>query len=185
MIWQIQAIDRNALPTALLPIVKAHCNVTFTDDDPLLQTYTAIALGQLERVWGFQIFGLTGKWVPELPAIKPLDMVPTPVSPASGFTAKDENGVDTTALFELINKGQINEPNFLATLDGTDFPVGTEIILQAGFATLDTMPPEALGATLQVTARLYEFRENVAAFSVNQMPMWMNDLLVGLWQPRV
>lgn len=184
MLWQVTNIDRTTLVAALLPTVKDHCRVTFADDDNIIKTYTSVAVGQLEQVWGFQIFGLDGTWKPELPSLAPLDRLVTPVSPAASFTSVDADGADNTAAFELLNKGMVNATNWLATTDGSDFPAGVVVSLKAGFVAPDEMPPEALGAILQVTSRLYEYRENIQSFSVNLIPMWMNELLVGLWQPR-
>lgn len=186
MSWQVTSIDRAALPLALLTTVKAHCRVDFAEDDAILKTYIAIALGQLEKVWGWQIFGLDGKWTPPgAPTETPnLDRWPTPVLPISSQTAIDEGGANSSALFEIINKGAVTTDNYIGTVDQSAFPAGHTFTLKAGFATEAEIPPEALGAILQVTARLYEYRENVASFAVNAMPFWLNDMLVGLWQPR-
>jgi uncharacterized phiE125 gp8 family phage protein len=191
MSWQVESIDRTTLPAALLPTVKDHCRVTFADDDNILKVYTSVAVAQLEKVWGFPMYAVSGVWLPEVPTLVadmpdgvPPYKLPTPITPASSFTSKDADGVDNTAAFRLINKGQIELPNYLATVNGSTFPAGVEVALVGGYAAEADMPPEALGAVLQVTARLYEFRENVQSFSVNLMPMWLNDLLVGLWQPR-
>jgi hypothetical protein len=102
----------------------------------------------------------------------------------SAFTAVDADAVDNSALFRLVNKDSYSLPSALETIDGTAFPAGTVVTLQGGYATVAEIPPEMTGIILQITSRLYEFRENAVAFSINQMPMWMNDLLVGLWQPR-
>jgi len=188
MSWTVNSIDRTALPLALLPTVKAHCRVDYPEDDTILKTYTSIALGQLERVWGFSIFTQSGTWTPPEGGASSTAMTtdrwPTPVQPVTSFTAKDEEDADVSADFQLINPGSISTPTYLATIDGSSFPADISVAMSAGYATEAELPPEALGAVLQVTSRLYEYRENVAAFSINQMPMWLNDLLVGLWQPR-
>lgn len=189
MSYEVDTIDRDALPTALQPTVKSHCRVDFSDDDAILTVYTQVAIGQLEKVWDLQIFGTTGKWIP-LPADASgwTGEVPsrfaTPVQPAFDFTATDKDGFDNSTFFRLVNKGSVSTPTYLETKDGTPFPAGTIVTLKAGYTTQGQMQPEALGAVLQVTGRLYEYRESVQGFTLNQMPMWMNDLLVGLWVPR-
>jgi uncharacterized phiE125 gp8 family phage protein len=189
MSWTVETVDRTSLATALLPLVKGHCRVDFDDDDTLITTYTKIAIGQLEQVWGFTVFGVEGIWKPVAltnadAAMAELDRRATPVQPVSDFEAIDDDGNDITADFQLINATSISTPTYLATKDGSPFPDGTIVSLSGGFEDADDMPPEALGAVLQVTARLYEYRESSVSFSINQMPMWLNDLLVGLWQPR-
>lgn len=189
MAWIVDSIDRTALPLALLPTVKAHCRVDFPDDDTMLKIYTGIAIGQLEKVWGFALFTQAGKWTPlagdALSTVIPAtDRWQTPIQPVIEFTAKDEADADVSADFKLIDPGAVISPTYLATLDGSSFPAGITVAISAGYADETELPPEALGAILQITSRLYEYRENVAAFSINQMPMWLNDLLVGLWQPR-
>jgi hypothetical protein len=31
---------------------------------------------------------------------------------------------------------------------------------------------------------MYEHRESITAYSLDQVPFWMNDMLGGLWVPR-
>lgn len=186
--WQVESIDRDSLATELLPLVKSHCRVDFSDDDVVLTTYIKIAIGQLERVWGFSVFAVDGDWTPlgqsQLTGGAYPDRVPTPVQPVSVFEAFDDLGADISIDFYLVNAGSVSVPTYLATKSGDAFPSDVAVDLTAGYATVDDLPPEALGAILQVTARLYEFRESIVAYSVDQMPMWMNDIMVGLWQPR-
>lgn len=184
MLWSVTAIDRTTLPTALLPMVKSHCRVDFTDDDTILTTYISIAIGQLENVWDLAVFGVDGKWQPTITDDLALPIYETPVQPAKTFTAKDGADADVSANYELINTVTYSEPSYFRSLDGTPIAADIKVALKGGYAAATDMPPEMLGAILQVSARLYEFRESSVSFSVNQMPMWMNDLLVGLWQPR-
>lgn len=184
--WQVTTVNRTVLPAALLPTVKQHCRVDFAEDDTILTTYTGIAIAQLEKVWDLRIFGTDGNWTPpgappETPA---LDRWQTPITPVVSFTAADAEAADVKASFALDNGGSTGGPNYMMTADGSPFPAAITFGLKGGFATADELPPEALGAILQVTARLYEYRENIASYSVNLMPLWLNDLLVGLWQPR-
>lgn len=184
MYWNVTAIDRATLPAALLTTVKAHCRVDFPDDDEILKTYTAISIAQLENVWDLAVFGVTGDWQPTPDAVTGQFAYETPVQPADTFVAKDGDGTDVSTEYTLLHRFNFEMSTVFMKKDQTPIESDIVVTLKGGYTAVADLPPEMTGAILQVTARLYEYRESTASFSVQQMPMWMNDIMVGLWRPR-
>ena len=170
--------DYGALPTALLPLAKQHMRVDFTDDDVLITEYLGQAISLCEAFWELQVFGAAVAWSPGSVASR----YPCPVRPVSDFTVMSA-AVDVSAEYAL-EGGSLTQPTWLVHSDGSPFPADAAVTLVAGYATPDQMPPNARGAILQVAATRYENRESIVAYSLDQIPFWLSDLLGGLWVPR-
>lgn len=180
MSWSATSIDRTALPEELLPLVKSQCRVTFVDDDELITLHTAIAIAYCEKFWGLQIFGGEVSWSPDLST--GASRYQCPVQPVSDFTITS-GGTDVKADYRL-EGAALTEPVWLARIDGTAFHADAVIGLTTGYAELAEVDPAAIGGILRVSASLYENRESVAAYSLDQVPFWLNDMMGGLWVPR-
>lgn len=174
----ILPIDYTTLPDALLPLVKSHCRVLFSDDDELLKSYTAQAISYAEKVWGFRVFSVDVSWVPEPSGSARYE---TPTWPISTFAATS-GGLDVAADYQLEMTSMV-EPWWLAKIDGDVFPADILVTLTAGYADATQMDPAMLSAILRVASGLYENREPVG-FTGGFVPSWINDLLSGLWVPR-
>jgi hypothetical protein len=180
MSWGFTTIDRAALPEELLPLVKSHCRVTFTDDDTLITTHTMIAISYCEKFWELQLFGGEVSWSPALSI--GASRYRCPVQPVSDFSITS-GGVDVKADYRL-EGGALTEPVWLARIDGTAFHADAVIGLTVGYAAIAEVDPAALGGILRVSATLYENRESVAAYPLEQVPSWLGDMMGGLWVPR-
>jgi uncharacterized phiE125 gp8 family phage protein len=179
--YRITAIDRQALPDEMLDLVKAHCRVDFTDDDSYLVNCTGRAISIFERVSGWLINPATVKWSPAITATD--SMYRTPVQPVSAFKAFDAALADISALFAL-HYTSLEGPHYLASISGGPWSAGTTVDLTAGY-DLETMPFEVQDGVLRVAATLYEMRETIDAASMQLVPGWANEMLTGIWIPRL
>jgi hypothetical protein len=174
----IMPIDYTVLPAAMLAEVKAHCRVRHTDDDALLKSYTGQAISFAQYVWGLQVFGADVTWTPEPAGTAARYQMP--VWPASSFVVMSD-AVDVSAEYQ-IEATSLDQPWWLARIDGTNFPDDAVVTLTTGFTDPATMEPAMSSIILRITAGLYEYREPYGTDGF--LPSWANDMLVGLWVPR-
>jgi hypothetical protein len=178
---RITSIDRSALPDEMLDLVKAHCRVDFTDDDSYLVNCTGRAISIFERVSGWMVNPVGVKWIPAITATA--SVYQTPVQPVSAFKAFDSALADISVLFEL-QYTTLEGPHYLASISGLPWAAGTTVDLTAGY-DLETMPFEVQDGILRVAATLYEMRETIDAASMQLVPGWANEMLTGIWIPRL
>lgn len=177
--WIITSIDRATLPTALLPITKTHLRVTFADDDEYIKLCISRAIDLFERHAGWYVFSRDGTWKPASGS----RMLPLPVQPVGTMTVVDAGAVDVTADYQFV-PSYSTLPWFFERKDQDIIPAGLVVTLAAGFTDMTNLPPSVTDITLRIAAYLYENRESVASYSLDQVPQWMNDLLLGNWIPR-
>jgi hypothetical protein len=180
MISYVSTPDFATLPTALLPVAKQQCRVSFDTDDDIIKQHIGWAISYCERFWDQKIFGSSVVWLPVIAgnawAYK------CPVQPVSAFTVMSD-GVDVSSEYAL-KQGDPVEPVYLVHVDQTPFPADAEITLTAGFTDPSQIDPGMLGGILRTTAKLYEYRESITDLNLNDMPFWLNDMLGGYWIPR-
>lgn len=174
--------DYTTLPTALLPLTKAHLRVDFADDDTVITEYISQAIGLLEQFWGLSLFGAAVIWTPDLST--GASRYQAPVAPVSDtFTVVDGEAVDVSADYQ-IERQALTDPVWLARKDGTAFHAGAVVTLAAGYTSVTALLPHQRAAILAVTGTRYEHRESTATISIDEMPHWLTDVLGGLWVPR-
>ena len=91
--------------------------------------------------------------------------------------------VDVSIEYALESASAV-DPVWLVHSDGTTFPADAAVSLSVGFADADDLPPAEEGNVLRIAATLYENRESVTPLNLDQVPLWLNDALGGLWIPR-
>lgn len=170
---EILAIDRQTLPDEMLPMFKTHCRVSFPDDDQYLQLCLIRAIDLAERHWGSFVFGTVVLWTTSYSAQRRQ----VPVVPVMSFTASDAEGNDVTAEYRI-------RSDYFERLDGQPVPAGLSVTLQCGYDAYADMPPSAIDVSFRVGAHFYENREAVTSYSLDAVPMWLTDLLLGNWVPR-
>lgn len=180
MSYVITAIDRDALPAALLPIAKRHLRITFADDDADITEKLQWSIAYCEKVWGSRVFPAEVDWSP---VITNASRYQCPLQPIASFTVMSAS-VDVSAEYEL-ETGAPVDPVWLVHIDGTPFPADAAIGLVAGVADPDDMDPGERGSIVRLAATLYEYRETVTGLSLDHVPQWINDLIVGSWIPRI
>lgn len=173
----VQTEDWSTLPAALLPLAKQHLRVEGTDEDLLITDQIAQAIAYLQTVWGFQVFGADGVW---LPADISSSRLQCPAQPVSAFVVTSA-AVDVSSEYALQTVGTAT---WLVHSDGTPFPLDAEVALTIGYADVEAMHPQVKANILRKTAELYEHRESITTESLAQMPSWLNDMMAGLWVPR-
>ncbi|RDL51847.1 hypothetical protein BLJAPNOD_02993 [Ensifer sp. M14] len=179
--WFVLNVDRTTLPDEMLPMFKTHCRVTFADDDAYLTLCLMRSIDLFERHAGWFVFGNTTVWVPLVTATT--TRVALPVQPVSSFTVSLDS-VDISDEYRMLRGSTATTPWFLERKDGGVIPAGLENTLTAGYADMASLPPSVIDISFRVAAFYYEARESVTSYSVEQVPQWMNDLLLGNWVPR-
>jgi uncharacterized phiE125 gp8 family phage protein len=177
--WQITDIDYTTLPEALRPAMKEHLRIEFPDDDASIRTYLANAIGYLEGFTDLRLFGTRVVWTPTTGQAE----AQFPIWPVSAFTVATDADGEVTANYAL-RWTSLTTPWWLAKKDGTAIEAGTTVNFTAGYADPGKIGPALLGNVLRIAATLYENRESVSMLSPDQMPLWLNDMLGGLWIPR-
>lgn len=185
MSYQITNPTYTPIATAMLPTFKQHARIDFDDDDLLITKHLIWSCSIVEAVVGFRVAGATVTWLPETTDAfgSMASSYPFPVLPVGTWTVADKDGVDITNQFQLVQSA-ITDPAFLQTKDGSAFPVGVVVTYLTGFTDGAGMPPNLESAIYRVAAHIYENRESITSISLETVPLWLNDLLVGLWVPR-
>lgn len=100
-----------------------------------------------------------------------------PVVPVETFVAADAAGNDVTPEYRI-------RGDFFERKDGAPVPAGLSITLTAGYAAMADLPPSVIDISFRVAAFYYENRESITSYGLEQVPQWINDLLLGNWVPR-
>ncbi len=179
--YNVTATDYDALPAEMLPFAKQHMRVDFTDDDATITRYLRWAIGQAEQVIDCRVNPVDVAWTPPLES--GLSRYQFPLQPVLSFVVKAADGTDISAGFEIVG-GSFTDPVWLSHSDGTPFPADCTITFKAGVATSDDLMPNIEASVYRIAATLYENRESISTLSLEAMPGWLNDLLVGTWLPR-
>lgn len=174
----VRSIDQTTLPAAMLDMTKKHLRIDFTDDDASITDYLAWTIGYIEHFTGLRIFGTSVDFLP----VGGYSRTLCPVRPVSSFTAADASG-DVTADY-FLESGNLTEPVWIERIDGDLIPAGVTFTLVTGYQDPATMDPALRGNITRAAATMYEHRESITAYSLDQVPFWMNDMLGGLWVPR-
>lgn len=185
----ITTVDYSALPTALLPLAKQQMRVDFTDDDQYITNCLARAIDYFELYSGLKVFDSEAEWSPDVPDSTynfTVLAIVVPLHPVSDFEVADDTAADVTADYEILSGSSLTvEPTF-RRVDGTAIPAGLDVKLILGVGSdLSKIPPAVVDRILRIAATLYHQRETiVVGAGITQVPLWVNDLLVGAWVPR-
>lgn len=170
-----------ALPAALLPIAKEQLRIDFTDDDASITRMIGWAIGYFENFTSLTIFSGSVAWSPPLDT--GLSMYQCPVRPVVSFTVSSvAGGGDVSSQYKLVANSLI-EPVYLQRSDGSAFHGDAAITLTVGFTDPAKLAPSVMATIMRITAAQYENRESISAITVDQIPFWLNDLMIGHWVP--
>lgn len=175
--------DTAALPTALLPIAKAHLRVDGTYDDAGITSMLARAIGRFEQINGVALNPATFEWTPAqwefcaetTPATY---SAAVPVTPVTAFVAK-VGATDVSTAYSITTNSVFGVP--ILYLNGA-WQTGVVLTLTTGFTDV-TLPPAVLDIVLRHTAHLHEHREILIPGTEYVAP----DLRIDAtwWVPRV
>jgi gp6-like head-tail connector protein len=180
-------IDYLTLPTALLPLAKQQMRVDFDDEDEFITNCVARAIDYFQLYAGFTVFGTEAHWEPSVPDDgSTVTSIVVPVFPVSDFDVTDDTATDVSTEYQIRNATSLTLPPTFSRIDGAAIPAGLAVRLILGVGTdLTKLPPAVTDRILRVAAMLYDQRETIViGVSVSQIPMWVNDLLIGAWVPR-
>jgi len=179
----VSAIDRAALPAALLPVAKQHMRITWATEDDYVKLCVARAIDMVERHSGCRIFKIEATWTPLVAGNAPAYQIPfQPVSTTFIATLPDSTVVTTS--YQIVGGPELIAPIFMHKKDGGAFDGGVYFALIGGYTDEATIPPQFLDPILRIAAHLYEHRESVDTSGYATIPQWANDLLMGNWIPR-
>jgi len=179
--WFVLTVDRTTLPGDLLPMFKTHCRVTFADDDAYLTLCLQRSIDLFERHAGWFVFGNTTVWVPLVTSTT--TRVALPVQPVSDFIVTLDS-VDISDEYRMLRGSTATTPWYLERKDGGVIPSGLENTLTVGYAAMADLPPSVIDIAFRIGGFFYENRESISSYTLDQVPQWMNDLLLGNWIPR-
>jgi uncharacterized phiE125 gp8 family phage protein len=188
MSYKLSGVDRTTLPAALLPKVKLHVRVDYTDDDALLTDLTARAIDLYERKTGLSIFKADFAWSPDGFDAVTDDGVLCPAQPLATLAVTDSDNVDVTTAYQLAGNqidGQASGLYLQPVDTSATMPDGLKVTAIAGYTDPTAIAPATLDSILRITAHLYANRESVSELLLRATDWWMDDLLVGAWVPRV
>jgi uncharacterized phiE125 gp8 family phage protein len=183
MSWSVASVDYRRLSSDLLPLVKQHLRVSFPDDDAIITSCIRRAISLVERKSGWRIFPAEINWSPVETANSSLPSYQCPVQPVSAFTLHS-GAVDLSAEYEL-RSAAVTDPVWLANKAGQPFPADALSKLTVGYATAPSMVPEIEDGVLRIAGTLYEYRETVGVGGLDFIPGFMDDMISGLWIPRI
>ena len=179
MSYSVADPNYTVLPQALLETARQHMRVTFFDDDDQILKCLKWAISYVENFTDLRIFPTDVAWLPEATTESRLQC---PVQPVSSFTATVDS-LPVSMQYRL-ERTSTAMPVWFARIDGTAIADGINIALIGGYADAAKLPPALEGNILRITATLYENRESITSFSLDQIPFWLNDMLTNLWVPR-
>jgi len=148
------ALDREALPDALLSIAKAQLRVDGTYDDGFILSVLARSIGRFEQVNGVSLNVATWEWAPDSWEFCS-NRARVPVTPVTAFTAALADDTDVSASYSIITNSVFGVP--ILYLNGA-YAAGLVLELETGF-TDATLPAPVLDVVLRNAAHLYEHRE--------------------------
>lgn len=181
--------DYSALPTALLPLAKQHMRVDYADEDEYITNCVARAVDYFELYAGLKVFGAEAAWSPTVPdstSTVTVTSVTVPVFPVSDFEVEDDTATDVSSDYQIRGGTSLIVPPTFSRKDGAAVPAGLNVTLVLGIGVdLTKLPPAIVDRILRISATLYDQREDIViGTTVLQVPMWVNDLLIGAWVPR-
>jgi uncharacterized phiE125 gp8 family phage protein len=181
----IVAVDRDALPAALLPLAKAQLRVDWSGEDAFITSVLARAIARFEQVNEVTINPTTVAWTVDSSAFSTLNGGPgatLPVRPVSAFTAQGgEPPADVSGDYAISLKWDSIHGCPIQKLTGAAADLGVE--LTAGYTGLATLPPPLIDVVLRHTAHLYEHREILLPGRDYVAPDLKLD--ATWWMPRV
>lgn len=179
MSYTVGDVDYETLPAAMLDLVRQHMRVAFNDDDETIAEYLRWSISYAEESTGLKVFDSRVDWYPEVNASR----AQCPMQPVSAFAATVE-GVDVSSQYRL-ERTALTAPTWFVRTSGDAIAAGILVALTVGYADQAKIPPGLKGNIIRTASTLYEFRESVTSFSLEEIPGWCNDILTGLWVPRV
>ena len=160
-------LDRLALPTALLPLVKSHLRVDGTYDDGYITDAVRRAISWFERVTNVSVNPVTWIWTPAQtwgpPAVGSFynSVATVPVTPVNSFAVADSTEADISAGYTLTTMSTHGVG--LYALNGA-WLAGMTVSIPSGYADETELDPGITDAVLRYCAHLYENREILVAW---------------------
>jgi hypothetical protein len=184
-------VDREALPEALLPLIKAHVRVEFDRDDMLLTTYTAAAIGLVESKCNVSInpaqYVVTAD---ELRASGTRWAYPggsarwtLPLNNVRDFTlmeSTEEDAADLSGDFELWSPDfGGSASSYLIAVAGRPVPTAAIVSLDVGLDDSVDLAPGFFALIARLAGSMYENREASTALWADTFAEELN----ALWRP--
>jgi uncharacterized phiE125 gp8 family phage protein len=174
------ALDRSALPAAMLQLAKSHCRIDGSYDDAYVTATLARSIAWFERVTQISVNPVTWSWFPDQGDFVG-GVAAVPVSPVNSFTVKDAAAVDISSGYAITTMS--THGIGLYALKGS-YVAGMSVAIVSGYQNVGTLDPGISDILLRYTAHLYENREILVLGTDAATPGWINDVIAGYWMPR-
>lgn len=172
-------------PPATYPIstaeAKAACDVTFSDDDDLIDAYIAAAAGLVEEMAGKSLVSQT--WTRTSPdAVGCVALTKPPLIAVTAMTYYDRDDVEQTLdvsdfyVYKDEDRAWIEPKNDADWPDFMDRQDALSIEFTSGFATV---PPELVQAVKMLVSHWYDHRMTATEAKQTEVPYGVSTL-VGL-----
>jgi hypothetical protein len=201
MNYTIVSIDRDSLPTALLPAFKRWQRIDFSSDDILCTEILQGAIDQFERTSEITVFKSQIKLEPEAGdyACGSGEILRLPVTPINSIQLfyddvphSDETFLSDSTGYTAATIPLNGNDNYTLKTRGIHgvrmyhlvgaFMDGMSIAIDTGFTAVT---PEIRQVLFAIAGHFYEYREIFLPSNINEPPMWLNQIMAGFWLPRV
>jgi Phage gp6-like head-tail connector protein len=176
---QIDDVDYNALPKALLATAKSHLRVDFSDDDEYIKDCIKRAISLFERESEISVNPSSYIWKPD-PADFCDGAVKIPFSPVVDLSAIDGDENDVTGDYLVASNS--THGVMLYRLIG-DYVDGLTVNVDSGYASKDELEPGILDIVLLLSCHFYENRG--VLLPANQIEDFLRRMSGSYWTPRL
>lgn len=186
MSYSYISIDRESLPGELLDLQKAQMRVTYDDDDDFITNVIQRAIALFEKKTGLSVFLAEVEWFPDGHDSYSVQGARCPRQPVSEWAALDATQIDVSGSYTLEGRTGVyfcpgTPPN---SVPGPDWFSGVTVTMTVGYAAVAEIDPSVLDLILRIGAHLYENRQSTTDVNLEEVPLFLDDLLVDHWVPR-
>lgn len=186
MSYVYASIDRTALPEELLDLQKTQMRVAYDDDDDFITGVIQRAISLFEKKSGQSIFQAEVEWIPDDHDSYSAQGARCPRQPVSDWTAADASA-DVTTSYTLTGRTGVYfcPVATQSSAPGPEWFPGVTVTMTVGYAAVEDIDPSIIDIILRIGAHLYENRQSTTDISLEEVPLFLDDLLVDHWVPRV
>jgi len=180
------SIDRATLPEEMLDLQKAQMRVAYDDDDDFITRVIQRAIALFEKKSGLSVFLAEVEWIPDGHDSYSAQGARCPRQPVSAWTA-NADAVDVSDSYTLTGRTGVYFCPIAeqSSAPGLEWFPGVLVTMTVGYATVEDMDPGVLDVILRMGAHLYENRQSTTDVNLEEVPLFLDDLLVDHWVPRV
>jgi uncharacterized phiE125 gp8 family phage protein len=187
-VWpnHVLTLSQESDPLVSVADIKPHCRIDHSDDDAYLTSLIAAAQAVIDGPYGMVGKAIaTQQWTLTQSLLTGKTRLPIPVLPFRDVVSLkyyDANNVqqtiDLSADFVVFGNEDFGYIEPLVSWPAMyDRPDAIELVFHAGFGDVADCPQNLIHAVKMLVAHWYENRETVVDYSVNNLPMAVQELV--------